>query len=89
MCNRLFIIFNLCKTLSTYFVIFSVQVVPQTDPNAVTYSSMIPQLAAHVSAIQLGTPGSVSALDFNSNQCPNIENRFSYRRYSDFCVTLI
>lgn len=38
------------------------QVVPQADPNAVTYSSMIPQLAAHVSAIQLGTPGSVSKL---------------------------
>lgn len=41
-------------------MVLHLQVVPQADPNAVTYSSMIPQITAHVSAIQLGTPGSVS-----------------------------
>ncbi|KAK7600954.1 hypothetical protein V9T40_008395 [Parthenolecanium corni] len=45
-------------------------VVPQTDPNAVTYSSMIPQLAAHVSTIQLGTPGSYITASPHPNTYP-------------------
>jgi len=30
------------------------------DPSSVQYSSMIPQLATHMSTLQLGTAGSVS-----------------------------
>ncbi|XP_072157164.1 RNA-binding motif, single-stranded-interacting protein 1 isoform X3 [Bemisia tabaci] len=38
--------------------IAQVDMMPQTDPGAVPYSSMIPQLTTHMSALQLSTTGS-------------------------------